>query len=379
MIHLVYPHAQRISCPDAIGRHLTERLKEMGYEVRNYDWDDPRSIHPGPNDILLGHPHPFPGTIFRNSIRNLGWKKKIIMSPYNHGDIYQVSFLDPIIKQCDIYLAITGNFWFENFQNSIYAHWKPKMVHLDLAVDRYEFPVLKNFFNPQGERKFLYIGHTAPCKNTGYLSKIARSLSNFHFGWIGSGKTIPGFTWHGFLDFSQKESLDLVAQYDFLITTGKADSNPATILEAMSWGLIPVCTPESGYKNYKGIINIPLNDVEGAVKTLKWLQECPEDTLRHLQALNWQLLDQHFNWNRFAKQVAEAIEQEQQFSLEKPRPSSQILIYFGMVFSPYSYLRPRNLLIYLARKSKILSLLLTFLRKIKKKVKRTFPPIQHMF
>ena len=39
--------------------------------------------------------------------------------------------------------------------------------------------------------------------------------------------------------------------------------------EAMSWGLIPVCTKQCGYYKNKGIINIPLNDLKNTIKTLK--------------------------------------------------------------------------------------------------------------
>ena len=38
----------------------------------------------------------------------------------------------------------------------------------------------------------------------------------------------------------QKKSLKIISEYDFLIHTSNFDANPSTVLEAMSWGLIPI-------------------------------------------------------------------------------------------------------------------------------------------
>jgi len=58
-------------------------------------------------------------------------------------------------------LAITGNAWMKRLKDSPFQHWEPKIVHVDLAVDRADFPIIKKNFNPAGKRRFLYIGHTA--------------------------------------------------------------------------------------------------------------------------------------------------------------------------------------------------------------------------
>ena len=121
-VHLIYPHQPRISCPDAIGFQLGKRL-EQHYRVINYDWDEKRTIQPAPGDILLGHPHPAPWTIFRRSMMQKGWQRVLAMSPYTHGDYEQVTFLDAVIGHCDLYLAITGNYWFSSVASSLFSHW----------------------------------------------------------------------------------------------------------------------------------------------------------------------------------------------------------------------------------------------------------------
>jgi hypothetical protein len=146
-------------------------------------------------------------------------------------------------------------------------------------------------------------------KNTPYLSEIAELLPGTDFGWIGGGPlSIRGFTPLGVLDFATPEGRSAVAQYDIMLTVGTADANPTTILEAMAWGLIPVCTPQSGYETSPSLPNVPLGDAHAAADVVRGLLQAPESELLAMQAANWKLLDGHYNWDRFAAQVIDAIE-----------------------------------------------------------------------
>jgi glycosyltransferase involved in cell wall biosynthesis len=278
----------------------------------HHDIDEARVIRPSPGDVLLGHPHEAPWSIFRRSAARPGWRRKLMLMPYVHVDAYHASLADPVVRQCDLFLAITGSTWFESVSSSITAHWLPKMVHVDLAVDRADFPRVKTAFNPPGRRRFLYIGHTGWYKNTPYLEAVAARLPEFAFGWIGSGEgKIGSFEEYGRRDFADPEARRLVADYDFLLTVGVGDANPTTVLEAMAWGLVPVCTPESGYAGRAGIVNVPLGDSERAAAILQALQARPEADLLELQAANDGDLDAHFNWDRFTDQVVAAIESDE--------------------------------------------------------------------
>lgn len=309
-VHLVYPHGPQIYAPHAIGRNLGARL-ERRYRVVYHDWDSSYAITPEPDAVLVGHAHPRRGTVFERSSRDPGWRRVLMISPYN-GELAQVAFLDPIIRRSDLFLAITGEFWFSRVGQSACSHWMPKMVRLDLAVDRSDYPPLKVAFNPPGKRRFVYVGDAFRMKNLPYLSDIARSLPGSEFAWIGRGgrRSLPGVTRLGWQDFSDKAARELMAGFDFLITVGWADANPTTVLEAMAWGLIPVCTPQSGYEGVQGIINVPLGDVAGASEVIERLQATPETELRAQQRENWDALDRQFNWDRFAGQVAQAIESD---------------------------------------------------------------------
>lgn len=347
-IHLVYPHRPRISAPDVIGYQLGQRL-EQHYSVKYYDWDELRAAQPAPGDVLLGHPHPSPLTCFRRSLSQLNWRRRLILAPYHHGDDIQVAFLDPVVARCDQFLAITGNYWFSSEAASTFAHWLPKMVHMDLALDRAAFPVLKTQFNPPGQRRFVYIGHSAWTKNTDYLSAIARAMPETPLDWIGRPlRPVPDVRPLGPMDFSSATGREAVAQYDFMLTVGKADANPATILEVMAWGLIPVCTPQSGYVNQPGIVNVPLDDVPAATAILRRLQNLPDQTLRDMQAANWHALDEHYKWDRFANQVIAAIESD----VCPPLGASSLRHHWYLrgqaLISPYAPWRPANFARWLA-------------------------------
>jgi glycosyltransferase involved in cell wall biosynthesis len=343
MIHLVYPHDKKISCPDAIGRNLGLHLQER-YEVTYHGWDDQKAIVPKPGDVLIGHANPSPFTCFRMSMKQPGWKRIILMLPHSHGNPTYNAFVDSFIEKCDLFLAITGNYWFDTLRQSPFAHWAPKMRHLDLAVDRQDFPPLKERFNPPGQRRFVFIGKSSHIKNIRYLSHIARRLLPGSLGWIGRGRPIQGVSAHGYCDFSTEEGRSFVSQYDFLITVGRSDANPATILEAMAWGLIPVCSPQSGYVGYPGIVNIPVDDLEKALDVLNNLQTAPERELLQLQAENWRILDEHFCWPRFARQVAEAIESDESPVVDPVSRRHYLWLNYLSLLAPYAtWRRPRHL------------------------------------
>ena len=340
-IHFVYPHEDRINCPHAIGRKVGEYLRQK-YNVRYYAVDGFERIQPEEGDILLGHAQPAPFTPFRRSIRDPRWRRIILMCPYN-ADPMQVGFLDSLMPYCHAFLAITGHYWIRHLDGSLFSHWKPKMRHLDLAVDRNDFPFIKVRFNKPGQRKFLYIGNQIWCKNTGYLSAIAAAMPDVDFGWIGGERRpIRHVARLGPQDFRLKESRERVANYDYLITVGSADANPATILEAMAWGLIPVCTPTSGYENHPGIINIPLYDTTSAVRILKELQTVPERKLRQIQEENMLALDRHYTWERFCRRVMEAIESQEAPALLPCSFLRRLLIRGYSLKSPFNPYRPKQ-------------------------------------
>jgi hypothetical protein len=341
-VHLVYPHGPAISCPDAIGRNVGERLKKW-FNVKYYDWSDTRVIKPGTDDVLLGHPHAAPMTVFRRSARQDGWRRILVMTPFNASEVGQVAFLNRIVRRSDLYLAITGDYWFDQVRNSALVHWYPKMRQLDIGIDREAFPRLKKKFNPPGHRRFVYIGNASRAKNISYLRSIARLAPQHEVWWIGAEEKEDVIRRVRRLDFSAPASQEFLAHFDFLLTVGSADANPATILEAMAWGLIPACTKESGYTGIPGIFNVPLGDVRGAIAVLDHLQALPEHMLGQLVAENDELLESRFNWDAVTDSIRGAIVSDESPETATASPSTAARLLYAALSGPHSVVRPKNL------------------------------------
>ncbi len=344
-VHLIYPHGNSIATPDAIGRNLGSYLARH-HDVVLHDWNSTERIRPRRGDVLIGHPHPLPGTILRRSWDSALWSRRLLLCPYI-PDLFLAAFTEPYMATCDAYLAITGKPWFDAVPFGPTAHWKPRMLHLDLAIDRQDFPAVKQHFNPPGQRRFLYIGHNAWYKSTRYLSEIAASGGGAEkFGWIGgdSGTDSLSGIAHldplGRLDTSTESTRSIIASYDFLLTVGAGDANPTTILEAMAWGLVPVCTTTSGYSEEPGIVNVPLFDVAAACDVLKGLDELPEHELRAMAQLNSERLDNYYCWDRFGAQVEQAVSGDLPLGRVQRLPRDRRLLFAAArLVSPVSPLR----------------------------------------
>jgi glycosyltransferase involved in cell wall biosynthesis len=312
-IHLVYPHKNKTSAPNIIGWKLLNALSEID-EVIPHDFHKFYAIKPKDGDILIGHPHPFEYTVMNLSMKNQGWKRKIILQPYN-GNVEYVGYIDNCIDNADSFLAITGKYWFNEIPNSIFARWYPKMKHLDLAVDIKAFEKIKIHFNEQSKRKFVYIGNDISVKNVDYLEEIAKKLPNYEFHTIGNIKKRSYLINHGYLDLNSKEARNLLREFDFMITVGSWDANPTTILESIAWGLIPICTPTSGYNSCPGIINIPLNNTKKAIDIINNLQDLSCHELNKIQYAGYNTLIEYYNWDRFCEQVKEEILSKNNYTL----------------------------------------------------------------
>ncbi len=101
-VHLVYPVGNRISTPDAIGRNLKLSLEKF-YEVKTYNYDQLKTIHPGNTDVLIGHWHPNPFTVFRMSAKKKGWKRILVLAPFCPDPKgWQIAFGNKIIKNVTV-------------------------------------------------------------------------------------------------------------------------------------------------------------------------------------------------------------------------------------------------------------------------------------
>ena len=105
---------------------------------------------------------------------------------------------------------------------------------------------------------------------------------------------------------------------------------------------IPVCSVQSGYEGFSGIRNIPIDNIDDAVKTINELQSVSEEQLKMWQQDNQDSLDNHFNWERFCSQVLNEIENKDNPDLTETNFKHRMFLLFAEFFSPYFWGRPIN-------------------------------------
>ncbi len=285
--------------------HLRERVK----------------IRINSDDIFLGHPF-FPYKPNGIGVTEFAVSSKVkpkvlaIITPL-HCDIniktthINKAFLDHVnslMPHVDVLFAQMGQYWWDQWDRSPYAHWKSKMVRLDMAVDVKYYPFIKKKFNKPGCRRFLYIGKNDPMKGVDFLSKLAFELKNYEFGWIGRGPDIPGVKRISGLRQLDPEYMSKISEdYDFFISPSAADPNPTTILENMAWGFPVICTPQSGYYKTEYIRNIYRSDFNKSVEIMKSLQALNEVELFKWSKLARQVVENDYNWGRYTGTILKHI------------------------------------------------------------------------
>ena len=360
--HIVYPFdlSKNIN-PWSIGNNIYKALKN-NFNIKLYNWTSLAKINPNSGDILIGHAHSNPYTIFRRSLKSKKWKKKILIQPYNE-DPLQISYLYDVVPQCDFFLAICGKYWFKRLPTSNFKSWKKKMFQLDLGLDRNQYPFIKKKFNSKNKRKFIYIGNDYAynnfAKNINFLKKICDKVGKSQFSTVGN-KSLEGVKHFGWLNFQNKKSIKIIKNYDFLIQTSKFDANPTVVLESMSWGLIPVITKECGYPNIKSIMNISLNDFPKTVKTINRLQKIDTKILLKYQKKNNAYLKREHEWSIFRKKIKNIVLKKSTTSPIKYTPNEIKFFNKSILKSPNYFLNYDML--YLVLKSNIKILLNFFLK-----------------
>ncbi|PZX19163.1 hypothetical protein LX69_00830 [Breznakibacter xylanolyticus] len=226
----------------------------------------------------------------------------------SHINVKYLNHVNELIPKVDVLFAIMGEYWWDQWKTSKYAHWLPKMVRLDMAVNIDSYPLIKKQFNTKNKRRFFYIGKNDPMKGSDFLSELALAFPQFEFGWIGLGSEIRGV--HKISDFRQLDNefmSQIAMEYDFFISPSKADPNPTTILECMAWGFPVLCTPTSGYYENEYLTNITFGDVEEAKKIILSLQNMEESELIKKTELGRLAVLEKYNWKNFTDHVIRTI------------------------------------------------------------------------
>jgi len=327
-VHFVYNKGIQLKTPQRITHEIAKRVGKH-YPIAVYDPGEKGTIHPADGDILLGHPSRFDdSSLFNRAFRESGWSKRIVFCPFSHGMPLDGAGIDPLVEEADAYLALCGPYWFETMDRSLFSHWSYKTMRCDLGIDLHDYPRIKTQFNPPGQRRFVYIGNAGAMKGVDYFCELSEANPGLDFHWIGgtgqrarpSGTLRRNYfrierrllggpvTAHGAANWRSPAFRNLVSSFDFLLTCGRSDSNPTTVLEATAWGLIPIATQQCGFPGGDWLPMIPLDNVKEAGAILHRLNTCPEAELLLRQEAGLKQLRESYTWDHAAQQVLACIE-----------------------------------------------------------------------
>jgi len=314
------PWRKPVRSPHAISIHLLHEFKKFG-TVKLYSLYEKGIIDLGPDDIFIGQAVPKGGfgSGFRpneddpESITSRTLRKyknsnhnKYLITPYTSDPLY-ISWLKNLAENYadKVILVATGKIWTDNWIRTPFGSIdESRVLRVDNAIEPSQYPFVKKKFNPKGQRKFLYIGHTAWYKNTEELERFALSIPNFQGGHIGDG-VIKG--WKKIANFAEltEEFMSKIAlEYDVFVNTSSGDAQATTILENICFGFPIACTLESGY-NYPSIIRLDVADTAYNVKKLNELQQMDEGELQKLVNENQRYVAEKHTWKIFLDQVTQ--------------------------------------------------------------------------
>lgn len=314
------PWQRPIRAPHSISYHLLHALQGLS-RVRFYSLYERGRITLGPDDIFIGQPVPQggfsyegrpetddPHSVTSATLRHYQGSshKKALIMPYANDETY-ISWTRTLSSLADRLILVGGDYWRKDTASIPLGDLTGrKVLGVNMCVAPEEYPFIKTSFNPPGQRKFLYVGHTGWYKNIAELERIAAAIPGFQGGHIGIGeirgwKKISNFT-RLTPDFMQS----IAKEYDIFVNTSSADPQATTILEHMCFGFPIACTAESGY-TYDSVTRLSTTDTSLNCAQLNRLQYEDEAVLKRASRENLEHVVQSHNWKNFTDAITSFI------------------------------------------------------------------------
>jgi len=305
-----------IHTPETIANRMYRYLEKRA-EVQYYNFMDfTTTPDVAPDDIILGHPHPWPGLFIERFFKEK-CKARYLIWPL-HSRIPEINrFSIPYAKQADKLFTISGPYWIDTLSETEFAFMLPKIIRLDNSVDANQdiWQLAKKNFNPKKQRGLFTMGRSGPEKGTTELFKLLSKTNcplmvagEFSGDDLNILKDRPNTTIIGKMHWwNEQLKADIINRCDFFVNMSVSDASPTTVLESMALGLIPITTKECGYQ-YDSFLPFNLGDETFNLNSLSHAQEIEEEDLKILQVKNRKLIEEVHNWDRFCSTVWENIQ-----------------------------------------------------------------------
>lgn len=316
--HFVYagdPNSESIQAPFVITNKLYHFLKTKFETVYYYDWCHTGDITPpGPKDIVIAHPNYPDNTAAKKLFASAPCRAKCLIHPLHTKRAEDNLPFDGLARQADRIFSVCGHYWYDTLDQTSFAHWKPKITRLDLAVDPNVYPYVKTSFNDPGQRRLLYIGSSSPNKNLAYLVRIMQALPDVTLHWYGGDgghalARLPNVKTVGWVTLDAQMAREICKQCDVMVSVSDSDANPTTTLECNSWGLAVACTKESGYYNDPMFTELYLDDFDRTIQVLRNLLTMDSEILKQRSLINREKIESHYTWDRFCNTIWDGLQE----------------------------------------------------------------------
>ena len=297
-----------------LGNHLRAMAAQIGYEFQYVNLDDttPRTI--GKDDIVIGHLWFNDGSFIQQAF-DQECRAKFCIQPYTHKMVGDEA-LPTLFKYFDLadhLFLITGPYWFDTMPDTKFGRWHAKATRIENAVNPDVHIFGKTKWNPPGKRAALCIGYPNPVKGLDLTADLAR-VSGLRLGHCGHAapelfEHVPQYTYHGGLQFTPDVIRWLCNQYDFFVTMGRYDANPTSLCETSAWGLMPFCTPTSGYWPGQPFAALQTDNLLFNLTQLETFQYMPEHKLIEWQTSIRDVIIRDFTWERTCSVVWEKMQE----------------------------------------------------------------------
>ncbi|MDX2271481.1 MAG: glycosyltransferase family 1 protein [Cyanobacteriota bacterium] len=298
------------------------------------------TVHP--DDILLGHPswdnrsiqeQQEMGSLLYDWVRDNALSSEAVCHPntfilmpwvpqFPAEWLDRMPHLEAQLRVAKKIFALCGSIWIERTfsarDDSIQYEVRNKLVRCHMGCAAQNFAIVKEKFNPIGERQILHVsnlssykGFPITCESLIGLDTLLHVASSMPKGAQGlvEYRSEIGSLWFNFLGSiknSDPEFNHWVAQTcDFYIHTATMDAQATTILENCARGLVPLVTPESGFSSDYAIYLT--HDPEKNKSIIQQALDMPENELRERSIfVRKQIVEEH-NWQKIYQQIGDEI------------------------------------------------------------------------
>lgn len=284
-----------------LGRFLRMQALTRGWEFEYRNLDDTDPVTVGKDDVVIGHLW-FNDHSFMQQALQQECRFKACIQPYTHhmvGD-EALPVLHAMWERADHLFLITGPYWFDTMDETPFGKYKAKATRLDNSVNAALHPYKKTRWNKPGKRAAMCVGYDNPVKGLDKVAELAR-ITGLRLGHYGNCspdifRHVPQMTLHGGRLFDEQAITEICEDYDFFITMGRFDANPTTLNESACWGLIGMCTPQSGYWPGQPFVGLSLEDMAANWATIEYFQQLPECELQQHSERLRAIQERDYHW-----------------------------------------------------------------------------------